>query len=169
MDNQYFNKALGNFIYDNASGGAIRHLFDLGYTIDEIAHRLDYPTPKPKIQEIVWEHMLNTGIISFDDPKSKERSERISYVEEYGKYGTKHFKRVSEKIDVAYNEYCLCDFGKQIYQNKEAFETKLEGLSAKDKEYIFGIPWPLQNVYCLMDERMKRIVEHINAGTKARS
>lgn len=159
MANQYFNKALGNFIYDNASGGAIRHLFDLGFTVDEIAARLDYPTRVNKIREIVWDHMLITGVVSLEDPALKDRSEKISYVEEYTKYGIKHFKRVSEKIDVTDKEYCLCDFGKQIYQNKEAFELKLEGLSSKDKEYVLGIPWPLQKVYHLKDERMERIMK----------
>lgn len=161
MENSYFNKALGNFIYDNASGGAIRHLFDLGYSVKEISDKLDYPTPVDKIREIIWNHMLNTGIVSFDNPLDKGVQERITYVEEYTKYGVRHFKRVSEKTDIAGKEYCICDFGKQIYQNKEAFEKKLEGLSTKDKQYVLDIPWPLCPVYHLLDERMLRIREKL--------
>lgn len=137
-------------------------MFDLGYTVDEISKRLDYPTPVGKIQEIVWAHMLNTGVVSPEDPTATNSGEKISYVEEYTKYGTRHFKRVCEKIDVSDKEYCLCDFGKEIYKDKNAFEQKLEGLSNKDRDYIMGIPWPLFPVYHLLDERMVRIMNHLN-------
>ena len=32
-ENRYFQKALSDFTYDAASGGAIRHLTDTGYTV----------------------------------------------------------------------------------------------------------------------------------------
>ena len=56
-----FQNALSNFVHDVASGGAVRHLADAGYSISEIAAQLDYPLPKEKIAAVIWEHFVNTG------------------------------------------------------------------------------------------------------------
>lgn len=44
----YFQNALSSFVTDAACGGAIRHLVDIGYTLDQIVERLDYPAPGPR-------------------------------------------------------------------------------------------------------------------------
>lgn len=48
----YFQTALSNFAMDAACGGAIRHLTDLGYTLDQIVERLDYPASRAKVRQI---------------------------------------------------------------------------------------------------------------------
>ena len=63
MSDEYFKKALANFTNDFASGGAIRHLADNGFTVKEIHARLDFPTPMSKVAETVWNHFLDKGII----------------------------------------------------------------------------------------------------------
>jgi hypothetical protein len=57
-------------------------------------------------------------------------------------------------------KYVRLDFGKQQYQNPEAFEKWLETLEPKDRTYIRDLPWPLQPVYHLWDERMERVEQH---------
>ena len=52
----YFQTALSNFATDVACGGAIRHLTDLGYTLDQIVERLDYPASRAKVQKIMMEY-----------------------------------------------------------------------------------------------------------------
>ena len=44
-EQEYFKKALSDFALDAASGGAIRHLADRGYTANQIVRMLDFPTP----------------------------------------------------------------------------------------------------------------------------
>ena len=59
--------------------------------------------------------------------------------------------------ETAVAEYVLCDFGKRKYQDPVAFEKSLEALSPSDKDYVTGLPWPLQNVWHIKNERMRRI------------
>lgn len=157
MENKYFVQALSGFTHDVASGGAIRHLADLGYTVKEISEEILYPTPIERIQETVWKHYLDTGVISLNDPTEGSVTEKVSYVKEYGSYGRTSFRRVVERIERPGQEYLPCDFGKEIYKDKAGFEKKLEILSPKDREYILGLPWPLTTVYHVADERMIRI------------
>ena len=43
-EQEYFKNALSDFTYEAASGGAIRHLADLGYTVKQICEQLSFPT-----------------------------------------------------------------------------------------------------------------------------
>ncbi len=97
MENQnYFNQALSNFMFDVASGGAIRHLADLGYTVDQIRKHLDFPTPYDRIQKTVWEHFVQTGVICLEEPGIGVKPEEYEYVTEYDSYGRKSFRRVAK-------------------------------------------------------------------------
>lgn len=92
-EQSFFQNALGNFTFEVASGGAIRHLTDLGYTAKQIYERLDFPTPMERIQNRMWERLLETGVILTDEPGSVRR-ETADYVREYDRYGKASFRRV---------------------------------------------------------------------------
>ena len=77
MEQTYFQKALSDFVYDMASGGAIRHLADLGYTVRQIQEKLDFPTPYERIQRTVWKHLLDTGVIFPESPKHGKTGEKV--------------------------------------------------------------------------------------------
>lgn len=160
--NQYFNQALSNFMHDMASGAAIRHLADSGYTVKQIAEKLSYPTSYEQIGKTVWAHFLETGVVALEKPPTEPVIERITYVKEYGKYGRTYFRQKKERIEQPVREYVSCDFGKRRYQNEEKFLKSLEGLWERDREYILGLPWPLQTVYHVLDERMERISEMLS-------
>ena len=113
-EESYFDKALSNFVFDFASGGAIRHLADLGYTVTEIVGRLDFPTPKERVAEAVWKHYINIGKIRLDKSLNSGVIEKISYVKEQGKYGRTSMRRVVEKVEAPMKSYIACDFGKNI-------------------------------------------------------
>ncbi|SHI44938.1 hypothetical protein [Pseudobutyrivibrio xylanivorans] len=151
-----FNKALGNFINDAAAGGAVRHLADLGYSISKIAEEINYPISKERIAQYMWEHYLNIGKISLEEPKPVY--EKASFVKEQDEFGRISFRRVTETVDNADKEYVQCEFGKELYKNTEDFKAFLERLEPGDREYITLMPWPLTTVYHELDERMKRIV-----------
>ncbi len=157
-----FNKALSNFTHDFASGGAIRHLADNGFTVREIHDRLDFPTPVSKISETVWDHYVDTGVILLDPPDDSGTKEKVSFVKEQNSLGKTTFRRVVEKYEKPQAEYIACDFGIQIYKNKKEFEKKLEILENRDREYISGLPWPLKTVYHIADERFLRIMSKLS-------
>lgn len=162
MENKFFNKALSKFIQNTASGDAVRHLANRGYTVDRIVKEISYPTSKAQVAKIVWQHYVDEGIILLEKPTEEPTIKKVSYVRKYGKYGTIHFKQVVEQIENPQRKYYPCDFGKKIYQDEEKFLKSLENLWESDKEYILGLPWPLQTVYHAADERMDRIMNIIN-------
>jgi hypothetical protein len=151
-----FNKALGNFINDAAAGGAVRHLADLGYSISKIAEEINYPISKERIAQYMWEHYLNIGKISLEEPQPVH--EKASFVKEQDEFGRISFRRVTETVDNSNKEYVQCDFGKELYKNTDEFKNFLDRLETGDREYIMLMPWPLTPVYHDLDERMKRIV-----------
>lgn len=92
---EYFRQALANFTFETASGGAIRHLADHGYTVGEISKRLDFPTPFDRIQNTVWKHFLDKGILLLDEPGTGMEQKAYDFVAEYDRYGRKSFRRVT--------------------------------------------------------------------------
>lgn len=161
MTNEYFKKALHNFTQDVANGDAIRHLTASGMTVKEISENLSYPAPMERIRSVVWEYYIRERIICLTDPTlSGENVERYDYIKETDAYGHTSFRRVSIPImNAELMEYVPVDFGKEIYKNSERFLNFLERLEPRDKEYILGIPWPLETVYHVKDDRMTRILE----------
>lgn len=151
-----FNKALGNFINDAAAGGAVRHLADLGYSISRIEEEINYPISKEKIAQYMWEHYLNIGKISLEEPQPVH--EKASFVKEQDEFGRISFRRVTETVDNSDKEYVQCEFGKELYKNTAEFKSFLERLEPGDREYITLMPWPLTTVYHELDARMRRIV-----------
>lgn len=91
---EYFKKSLSDFTFDVASGGAIRHLADRGYTVGEIKKMLDFPTPFERVQQTVWKYFLDRGIILLKEPERESEEEKYGYVTEYDDYGRKSFRRV---------------------------------------------------------------------------
>lgn len=160
MDN-IFKNALHNFINDFASGDAVRHLANKGLTVDEIYHRLDYPTPKKTIADILWKHYIDTGKICLSGPPENGEFTRYKYVKDVSPYGRTTSRRVSETVKTSSREYVPCDFGKRLYQRDPAFLDLLDKLDASDKNYILDLPWPLETVYHEKDERIRRITDTI--------
>lgn len=52
-ENEYFRDALSNFTRDFAYGGAIRHLVDRGYSVQNIIDEFHYPLSREVIEKIV--------------------------------------------------------------------------------------------------------------------
>ncbi|MCM1327477.1 MAG: hypothetical protein NC094_01280 [Bacteroidales bacterium] len=128
-EQEYFKNAMSNFTFEVASGGAIRHLSDLGYTVSQIMKQMTFPTPYERVQKTVWEHFLDTGVVRVEEPGSPKDCgrEKVTYVRDYDKYGKPSFRRVviSSKEDLA-----------------EPNAVSGEGISAEDslpwKELCFG-------------------------------
>ena len=182
-----FQSALADFTYDVASGGAIRHLTDLGYTARQISETLSYPTPMTRIQEQMWKRLLETETILSQEPGSPRETSK--FVREYDKYGRTSFRMVSEtalqenrvctseiKAHVsekkrlfellqrklsengAKDSYAACDFGLLAADEPEKYRELLTALDERSREYVEGLPWERKLVYHRLNERMQEIV-----------
>ena len=186
-ENSYFQNALSNFTHEVASGGAIRHLTDLGYTAKQISEQLDFPTPFKRVQKEMWEHFVNTEVILLEEPGSRKRK-KVSYVREYDEFGRASFRRVveSEAVEapilwrehwiernseslpaflqekIAKNgeagSYVSCDLGLLLHSEPEHYRQLLQKLEDPQREYLEGIPWKNRRVYHRLDARMQKIL-----------
>ena len=147
---EYFKKSLSDFTFDMASGGAIRHLVDRGYTVEQIVKMLDFPTPYDRVQQTVWKYFLDKGTVLLKEPEREAEEEKYGYVTDYDMFGRKSFRRVvvkersSETIQWRESRYGqtdskrLLDFlGKKSMENGEDFSY--ENVFGSSVKYLTGV------------------------------
>lgn len=156
-----FQSALTNFMNDFASRDAVCHLADQGLTVTEICGKLQFPTKKELVTEMVWKHYLDTGRIRLEEPTDKPRR-KVTYVREQGLYGRISMRQVVEEIPATGDAYAECHFGREIYKDKDGFFRRLEGLPEEDLEYVRDLPWPMEPVWHVKDERLERILQALD-------
>lgn len=83
MSEDFFKQALHNFTRDSANGGAIRHLYDLGRTPEEIQKELLFPATIAEIQKVIEIYQKEK-----DAPE-----EAYEIVKEQNKYGKTTFRK----------------------------------------------------------------------------
>lgn len=188
MDKE-FQQALSDFTFDVASGGAIRHLTDLGYTVKQIQDRLDFPTPFARVQEAVWKRLVETGVIRLEEPlfgaavsgggkagaaegrdTGAGGAVRVNYVREYDSYGRASFRRVTETDTrrEAGGEFLVCEFGVLKYRDGERYRQILALLAERQAEYVDGLPWPPVRVWHKAEGYMPEIGRRLRAAGRAR-
>lgn len=157
MEQTHFQKALSDFVFDMASGGAICHLTDLGCTVKQIQEKLAYPTPYERVQQAVWKHLLDTGVIALEEQETAR--EKVEYVREYDSYGKASFRRVTVPVSPPESSQprLLCRFGLLKYKSPERYREVLAALEPEQAEYIDGLPWGLESVWHRADRRMLEI------------
>ena len=161
MEDKYFKQALTDFTIEFASGDAIRTLADKGYSVKKIKSKLDFPTSEDRIKEIVWKHYIDNKTICLKDPNEVSPQENYTFEKVYDSLGRPSFKQVSVKTDGEIREYAACDFGKRLYQNRESFIDSLSVLEEEEKDYILGLPWPLEEVWHVKNEAFKKILSKL--------
>lgn len=185
---EYFQSALADFAFDMASGGAIRHLADQGYTAREIIKMLDFPTPHDRIARTMRKHFLDTGVLLPQEP-GQAAQPRYTWVTEYDRYSKKTFRRVPLEQDGAkavawkthsYREsadgalwdflaaqcakngeetaYVSCNFGLRRYREPEQFARAAMCLSGRHQDYIRDIFTERKLLYHRLDRRMREII-----------
>lgn len=98
-ERDYFRDALSDFTYEAASGGAIRHLTDLGYTAKQIAEKLTYPTPYERVRKTVWQQLVDTQVVLTQEPGSGKQRGKTTYKAVHDKYGRMSFRMESAATD----------------------------------------------------------------------
>ena len=171
-----FHKALSNFTFETACGGAIRHLADNGCTAKQIMERLDYPISYEHVRTALYQHLCDTRVILESPPDRGLPEAKPKFIIEYNEYGKPSYRRVKETgqgsgsndttpaawrevvckalPNISEQAYLSCDFG-------IADSIAVKGmylLNSRQREYIEGIPWPKRRVYHRLDQRMQEIL-----------
>lgn len=153
---RYFEEALSDFTHDVASGRAIRHLVDLGYTTAQIKERLTYPTPRGRVEQTVYRYMKESGVIRTELPRAQEEMRRI-VVKDRTIAGLFRVLRAKTEQNGEENSYISCPFGTIYRDREERMRRLLAPLTTREREYILGIPWEMQVVYHRLTSRMMEI------------
>lgn len=187
QQNNYFSSALSDFTYDAASGGAIRHLTDLGYTAKQISEKLTYPTPYERVRETVWKQLTDTGKVLTEEPGSGKVGKKAEYTMERDRYGRTSFRLTAAREDSAMirlressysvhregslavwlagkcekngedSSYISCEFGIWIRKEPERFREAMQVLHERQQEYVTGLAWENKVCYHRLDQRMREI------------
>lgn len=91
----YFQNALSGFTTEAACGGAVRHLVDSGYTLDQIVSRLDYPASRAKVQRIMMDYLYESHILLKKEPSGELFASQSQLVQEQDAYGRRSFRKIS--------------------------------------------------------------------------
>lgn len=94
-ETNYFQSALSSFVTDAACGGAIRHLVDIGYTLDQIVDRLDYPAPRAKVQRIMMEYLYESRVLLREEPSEELFAQQVQFVQEQDAYGRRSMRKIA--------------------------------------------------------------------------
>lgn len=155
-ENRYFEQALSDFMFDAASGGAIRHLVDHGHSVDQIMKELDFPTPRERVEKTVYQYMIETGMLLDRLPVCGEELfcktlKKLSF-NELNKQLAGHVQTNGEK-----NSYMQCPFGYLIKNDSEKLKKEISCLTSREQEYITGIRWERNVMYHSLNSRMLEI------------
>lgn len=152
----YFQEALSDFVHDAASGGAIRHLLDLGYTTDGIMKELDFPTPRARVEKTVYRCLTDRGILLENLPVPEQEFCRTD-IQAASAPALCAALRERIRRNGEEHSYVACPFG-TIRRSREArLAGMLSCLTTREREYILGIPWPPQVIYHRLNDRMFEI------------
>lgn len=95
----YFQNALSNFVTDAACGGAVRHLTDSGYTLNQIVGRLDYPASRAKVQRIMMEYLYESHMLLREEPSEGLFAAKEQFVQVQDAYGRRSMRKVNADCD----------------------------------------------------------------------
>lgn len=151
----YFGKAMGNFVHEMAGAGAIRHMVDQGYSIPQIMERLDYPTPQRCVEETALKYMLKQGILSERLPDSDYRRVNIPY--SWDRKQLSEAVYIRKERDGEENSYVLLPIA-GLKKEKEL----LSCLNDREREYLCGLPWEGAAVYHRLTGRMYEIAMELS-------
>ncbi len=87
-ENQYFKEALSNFTSEVAYAGAVRHLYDLGYSVEEIRKNLSYPASCEQIRRVIADY----------EEKKNNPEKDYDFVQDVDEYGRKSYRKVKKAL-----------------------------------------------------------------------
>lgn len=131
----YFQTALSSFVTETACGGAVRHLVDIGCTLDQICGRLDYPAPRSKVQRIMMEYLYEQHILLREEPSMKMFEGRTQFMQEQDAYG----RRTMRKVGADYNsQNKMTNTSNSTFMSKQNKEAGFQDILWKESVYERG-------------------------------
>ncbi|MCM1188731.1 MAG: hypothetical protein NC541_05500 [bacterium] len=171
QEGSWFQKALTDFTWEAANGGAIRHLADLGYTVEEIRKELTFPASYETVRNAVWKHLLDTGVVLRENPRERRAaSTQAEYIREYDQYGRPSFRRAAKaspagntcRLATEWRERKLSE-GKplDILLREKTAENGVENsyLSCDFGEIAVKKPEELRELLQILDPRQREYIE----------
>ncbi|MCM1046242.1 MAG: hypothetical protein NC417_12105 [Candidatus Gastranaerophilales bacterium] len=154
--NDYFNQALSDFMFEVASGGSIRHLVDLGYSVDRIMSKLAFPTPRDRVEKTVCQYMKETGILLASLPvEAQNMREVLLEADHLDQVSARFLKSLEQNGEE--RAYLECPFGTLQKNDRKALEERLACLNDREREYLCGIRWERNIMYHRLNSRMREI------------
>lgn len=135
---QIFTTALSNFVTDAACGGAIRHLTDIGYTLDQIVDRLDYPAPRAKVQKIMMQYLYESRVLLREEPSKALFIIPEVYVQEQDAYGRRSIRKVCSDLDSQQKLTSVPNSTSMSYCEQERKTQQLQEILWKSIRYVSG-------------------------------
>lgn len=173
----YFEAALSDFTFDVAAGGAIRHLTDRGYSVEQMMRELSYPVPRAKVEKAVYRYMTESGILLAKLPEENGNLRiRCLKAEKGADFARKLADAIAESGEKT--AYMECPFGgwkkgterktlptiesepggaEMGYRGEEWFRQTFTCLTGREQEYLSGIRWEQDVMYHRMNDRMREI------------
>lgn len=145
---------MSDFVFDVASGGAIRHLADRGYSVDQIMEQLEFPTSRERVEKTVYRHLTETGML-----RSGMDTEGMSVVplKRMNACGMNGFLSGHILQNGQENSFVSCPFGMWLKKDKDRLMGYLSCLTARERDYIMGIRWEQDMMYHILNSRMAEI------------
>lgn len=142
-EQDYFRNALSDFTFEAASGGAIRHLADLGYTVKQISEKLTYPTPYERVRKAVWQHLIDTQVVLTQEPGNGKQHGKAAYKMEYDKYGRASFRmETAATEDPGPIRWRECFYSEEACGSLAVYLADKCSANGEDKSYVscdFGL------------------------------
>ncbi|MCM1156277.1 MAG: hypothetical protein NC314_11625 [Roseburia sp.] len=161
----YFEEALSDFVFDAAAGGAIRHLVDRGFSVEQIMTQLSYPAPRARVEKAVYRHLQESGILMAKLPMEEGRMQALFLQDKNnGKMAEAIAANIAEYGEE--NSYMECPFGMWRKTGLDKQEQFLSCLSVREREYIAGIRWEYDIMYHRLNDRMREIGMKLVSHTK---
>lgn len=159
----YFNQALSDFMFEVASGGSIRHLVDLGYSVDQIMGKLAFPTPRERVEKAVYKHMTEIGLLLARLPIEEQSFQAVTLQAEHPDQISARFLKLLEQNGEE-SAYLECPFGKLVKNDPKELERLLSYLNSREQEYLRGIRWERNIMYHRLNSRMREIAAKLVLG-----
>lgn len=162
---EYFEAALSDFVFDVAAGGAIRHLTDRGYSVEQIMRELSYPVPRDRVEKAVYRHLTESRILLRKLPEEDENLRiKVWQGEKSPHFGERLLQAVMEYGEE--NSYLECPFGTWKKKDEKQMMQMLACLTNRERDYVLGIRWEEKMMYHRLNDRMREIAMKLVKNTE---
>lgn len=161
---RYFEDAMSDFIHEMASAGAIRHLVDAGYSMEQIMNELDYPTPRGRVEQTIYRYMTESGMLLASLPVGEEAMRQYSLKRPSIKELSNILQEKIQENGVEHS-YVSCPFGLYMQGDMAVLQEKISCLTNREQEYILGIRWAQNIMYHRLNARMLEIGKYLAANS----